>query len=216
MKAIILNNPLPNTSYYNEVEVKNQIVLHHSVSDPFNTDGDVNSWRIGTNHIATPFIIRGDGTIVKTFPSNVWANHLGIKDSVFKKYDLTPNNINLNKKSIAIEIDGWGGLTCDIKGNLFNAYGKPISDKLEVVSYHFRGYNFFQKYTALQIESLEELLTLLMKEYKIPSYGIKDKNFDVRKDSLEGVNGIFSHTSYRSDKSDLYPDKDLIKMLNRL
>ena len=212
----IINNPIPSNCYYNEVQKKTQIVLHHSVSDPTSSDGDVNSWRIGTNHISTPYIIGFDGTITKTFPSNKWANHLGIKDIVFKKYKIAPNNTSLNKGSIAIELDSWGGLTCDVKGNYINAYGKPISDKLEVVQCNWRGYQFFQKYSALQIEALAELLKTLMNAYKISNRGISDGNFDVRLDALMGEDGIFSHTSYRSDKSDLYPDADLIKMLNSL
>ena len=63
---------------------------------------------------------------------------------------------------------------------------------------------------------MSELLPELMKANNIPNYGIKDGNFDVRMDALKGEKGIFSHSSYRKDKSDLYPDKDLIQMLNNL
>ena len=63
---------------------------------------------------------------------------------------------------------------------------------------------------------MSELLPLLMKANNIPNYGIRDGNLDVRRDAIDGNRGIFSHSSYRSDKSDIYPDARLIGMLNNL
>jgi N-acetyl-anhydromuramyl-L-alanine amidase AmpD len=215
----IVSMTLPADKFYNEICEKTQIALHHSVSDPKSPSGDVNSYRTNPNHIATPYIIGYDGTITKTFPSNCWANHLGVKAEFLRSKGIKnfgQQNQILNKQSIAIELDAWGGLTCDVKGNYVNAYGKLIAEDLEVVNIPHRGYEYFQKYSAKQIAALEELLKELMSYYKIPSYGIKDGNFGVRMDALEGTAGIFSHTSFRADKSDLYPDPDLIQMLNRL
>ena len=132
----------------------------------------------------------------------------------FKDYAI--RNELLNKQSIGIEIDSWGGLTKGKDGLYYNAYGKPISNKLEVVECDWRGYKYFQKYSQAQIDTLAELLPLLMEANKIPSYGIKDGNFDVRMDALNGTPGIYSHSSFRNDKSDLMPDQNLIKMLNNL
>jgi len=136
-----------------------------------------------------------------------------IKASAFK--DFLVRNELLNRNSIAIELDCWGGVTKSDKGFL-NAYGKPISKDLEVVECNWRGYKYFQKYSQAQIQALRELLPELMKRYSIPSFGIKDGNLDMRRDAIAGIPGIFSHTSYRKDKSDLYPDESIIEMLNTL
>lgn len=210
--------PFPKDQYYPEVCVKNQIVLHHTVSDPTSSAGDTNYWLSDPKRIATYLVISADGTLNKCFPSNMWAHHIGMKAETLKAAgfeDYATRNDLLNKHSIAIEIDCWGGLV-ESKGKLVNAYGKPINKNLEVVDCNWRGFRKFQRYTSAQIEALGELLPILMKEYNIPNYGIVDGNFGERHDALQGVRGIFSHSSFRSDKSDLYPDERLITMLKNL
>lgn len=212
------NVKFPSNQYYQEIFKKKQIVLHHTVSDPTSHIGDVNSWLSDVTRISTYAIIGYDGVINKCFKSNEWAHHLGVKSTSLKNFGFVDFNVRneiLNKESIAIEIDAWGGLVK--KGDLFyNAYGKPISNKLEVVECNWRGFKYFQKYSKEQIETLSELLPILMKEYNITSFGIKDGNLDVRMDALEGKSGVFSHSCYRSDKSDIYPDRNLIEMLKNI
>lgn len=208
----------PSNQYYQEIQNKTQIVLHHTVSNPLSETGDINSWLSDTGRIATYIIISYDGTINKCFKSNEWGHHLGIKSDFLKQKkfkDYATRNTLLNKESIGIEIDAWGGLTKK-NGVYYNAYNKPISNDLEIVECDWRGFKYFQKYSQAQIDSLGELLPILMETYNIPSYGIKDGNFEVRLDALEGKPGIYSHSSYRSDKSDLYPDENLINLLKSL
>lgn len=212
------NVKFPSNQYYQEVFKKKQIVLHHTVSDPTSHIGDVNSWLSDAARISTYVVIGHDGTINKCFKSNEWAHHLGVKSTSLKNFGFVDFNIRneiLNKESIAIEIDAWGGLVK--KGDLFyNAYGKPIPNKLDVIECNWRGFKYFQKYSKEQIETLSELLPILMKEYSVASFGIKDGNLDVRMDALEGKSGIYSHSCYRSDKSDIYPDVNLIEMLKNI
>jgi len=214
----IKNIDFSKEQYYQEVVQKNQIVLHHTVSDPLSAMGDINYWLSNKDRIATYAVLAYDGTINKCFSSTQWAHHLGVKAQSLKDLhfaDYATRNTSLNKHSIGIEIDSFGGLIK--KGNQYiNAYGRPISDKLEVFEVDWRGYHYFQKYSKAQIDSLAELLPLLMEANEITDYGIKDGNLDVRTDALRGEKGIFSHSSYRSDKSDIYPDPELLKMLNGL
>ena len=97
-----------------------------------------------------------------------------------------------------------------------NAYGKPISKDLEVVKCDWRGYKYFQRYSFAQIQALAELLPILMKANNIQNFGLKDGNFGVRKDALQATSGVFSHANFRADKSDLYPDERIVKLLNNL
>jgi len=214
----VKNINFPTSQYYQEEKTKSQIVLHHTVSDPMSSIGDINYWMSDTARIATYVVINYDGTINKCFQSNQWAHHIGIKTETLKNMgfkDYLTRNLLLNKHSIGIEIDSWGGVTKK-NGIFYNAYGKPLSNKLEVVEYDWRGYHYFQKYSNAQIDALAELLPILMKRHNIINYGIKDGNFDVRRDAISGKPGIYSHSSYRSDKSDIYPDDDLLKMINNL
>ena len=59
---------------------------------------------------------------------------------------------------------------------------------------------------------MTDLLAFLCDKYSIPS-DFKLKSFDVNKDALNGVPGIYSHTSYRPDKSDVHPQPELIAAL---
>lgn len=217
----IKNINFPLEQYYQEEQIKKQIVLHHTVSDPTSAVGDINSWLSDKNRIATYCIISYDGTINKCFKSTQWGHHIGMKAETLKALkfpDYATRNDSLNRHSIGIEIDAWGGLTKDKNGNYLNAYGKPISNKLGVVELDkpWRGFKYFQKYSDAQIKTLKELLPALMEANNIPNIGIKDGNLEVNMAALRGEPGIYSHSSYRSDKSDLYPDQDLINMLKRL
>ncbi len=218
MKFNVKDIKFPSNQYFAETQVKKQIVLHHTVSDPMSATGDINSWLSDTTRIATYIILGYDGTIHKCFKSNEWAHHLGVTSTSLKNLgfkDSATRNLLLNKQSIGIEIDAWGGLTKK-DGVYYNAYGRPISNKLDVVECNWRGFKYFQKYSKEQIDVLSRLLPILMREYNIANNGIKDGNLNVRMDALRGESGIYSHTSYRSDKSDIYPDEDLLKMLKTL
>jgi hypothetical protein len=46
--------------------------------------------------------------------------------------------------------------------------------------------------------------------------GQGDTIFDINMDALGGIPGIFTHTSYRTDKSDCHPQKELVDMLCNL
>ena len=102
------------------------------------------------------------------------------------------------------------------EGLYYNCYGTPISKDLEVVECHWRGYKYYQKYSDAQINTLKELLPIFVKRYNISTYGLKDGNFELRRDCLEGKSGIYSHSNYRNDKSDLYPDTRIVELLKDL
>jgi len=40
--------------------------------------------------------------------------------------------------------------------------------------------------------------------------------WDISQNALNGVNGIYTHVSYRSDKNDMSPQFNLIQMLQNL
>ena len=214
----IIDNLLPENQYYKEICDKTQIVLHHTVSNPISVKGDKDYWRSDISKIATYAIIDYNGIVNRMFPSDMWAHHLGVKAINLKALnfkDYSTRNILLNQNSIGIEIDNWGGLVKK-EGLYYNCYGTPISKDLEVVECHWRGYKYYQKYSDAQINTLKELLPIFVKRYNISTYGLKDGNFELRRDCLEGKSGIYSHSNYRNDKSDLYPDTRIVELLKDL
>ena len=230
----------PEQNYIRKEVKKRQIVLHHTVSGE-GSGNDILWWerevaRTGTQ-VATSFIVTRDGTILQLFSSKYWAWHLGIDDTLLKEYG-TPgiDNTLLNSQSVGIEIDSWGGLI-NSGGEWYPAgspKSKPIPVK-NVVEYKapeypngFHGYKAFEKYTDAQIESLRVLITAIKK-------GNSEIELEYRGDKMWGTfdtttnkwlaekqaysamnNGVWTHVSFRPDKSDCHPQTELKNLLKTL
>lgn len=201
----IINHPLTDNQYFKDKYTKRQIVLHHTVSNG-NAKNVINWWQKNKERIGVAFVINREGVIFKAFSSAHWAHHLGTKEI---------NNTILNKQSIGIELCSWGMLT-EKNGRYVNCNNEVINQE-EVIKYNyiFRGSRYFQSYTDKQILSLKQLLIYLCDSYNIP----KTYNSDMwvySKAALSGDKGIFTHVSYRKDKSDCHPQKELIDVLKNL
>ena len=214
----------PQDQYFAEETSKNQITIHHTVSGPTGkfsgAEGDINSWTSDSARIATHFIITRDGKVWQFFSSKYWGHHIGVKSDFLTKQgfkDAATRNVLLNKASISIEIDSWGILTKNADGTFNSCYGKPISKDIQVQEYpnKFRGGQYFEKYTDAQIQSTGELILFLSQKYNIPLNYNSDM-WDVSKSALSGKAGIYTHVSYRNDKSDAAPQPELINMLKSL
>lgn len=216
--------------YYREETIKTQVVLHHTVSGQF-SQGVIDWWNTDPQRVATHFIIQGDGTIFQLFSSKYWAHHLGIKADFFKKLgfsDYGSRNTILNKSSIGIEVCNWGGLVKASDGTFHPAkwdqtlkkyvpYTKIVipDDKVQKYDKPFRDFLYFEKYTHKQIVSMERLSVYLCDKFNIPKT-YQTSMWDVSKEALSGKSGIWTHTSYRSDKSDQHPQPEVIDMLKSL
>ena len=216
----IVQADFPEHQYYPQEQKKNQIVLHHTASGR-GVSGDIAWWKSDAIHVATCVLIAHDGTIVQCFSSKFWAHHLGVKSAFLKSKgfsDYYNRNILLNQKSVAIEVDNWGGLTQATKtdGAWYSYTGKIIADK-DVVIYDtpFRGYKGFERYTDAQIESVRQLLVFWRDRYDI-SLAYNDDMWDISQRALSGENGVWTHCSFRPDKSDIHPQKEMIEMLKSL
>lgn len=212
----IIQVDFPDNQYYKKQQTKTQIVLHHTVSGQ-GVNGDIAWWRSTADRIATAIIIDWKGDIYQCFSSKYWGHHLGIKAS---------NNVALNKASIGIEIDAWGGLVRKaklwypakwdgkLKKYVANTSIAPI-EKVQQYSNGFRGFYGFEKYTKEQIEAVRQLLVYWNDTYGIP-LGYNEDMWNVSPRALSGEPGVWSHVSYRNDKSDCHPQPNLVKMLKSL
>jgi len=212
----IITVDFPTDQYMREAHDKKQIVIHHTVSGQ-GVNGDISWWRQTADRVGTAIIVGWDGKIYQCFGSKYWAWHLGLK---------TANNKELNRGSIGIEIDAWGGLVRtnrlwypakwdkSLKKMVANTKVAPIKN-VQVYEEGFRGFYGFEKYTDAQIEAVRQLLVFWNGRYKIPL----DYNEDMWKISnkaLAGEPGVWTHVSYRKDKSDCHPQPELVEMLKSL
>jgi N-acetyl-anhydromuramyl-L-alanine amidase AmpD len=209
----IITVDFPTDQYFREAQPKNQVFIHHTVSGQ-GVNGDIAWWRSTADHVATAIIVGWDGKIYQLYGSKFWGYHLGLR---------TANNKQLNKESIGIEIDAWGGLVRtnrqwypakwdkELKKNVANTKVAPIQN-VQVYPDGFRGFYGFEKYTDAQIEAVRELLVFWNGRYKIP-LDYKEDMWDISDKALAGEDGVWTHVSYREDKSDCHPQPELIKML---
>jgi len=198
--------------YIKQVFEKSQIFIHYTSGGP-NAKNVIDYWNSDEPQISTAYIIDGqDATIYECFNPDYWSYHLGIKGTKGR----------LDKASIGIELCAYGPLKL-INGKYY-AWPKdytstviPDSDVYKLQR-DFRGFSYYESLTDDQITSLEGLLEFLITKYKIPVQKSFDYTwFDYNESVIKNTTpGIWTHTTVRKDKFDLYPDDRIIAMLNRL
>lgn len=206
----------PEKDYFKEEFPKKQIVLHHTVSGN-GVNGDITTWEDDKSVVGTAIIVDRDGTPYQLFSSKYWAWHLGI------------GNKARDSQSIGIEIDNWGYLipgdgtikkfgTKNIKtetGKYYTYYGNSVDVPMQYYPNGFRGYQYYEKYTNEQIQTVGELILFWKKKYNIPVTYHEDM-WELSQKALSGESGVWTHVSFRKDKSDCHPQLELIEMLKIL
>jgi N-acetyl-anhydromuramyl-L-alanine amidase AmpD len=213
---------LSEAQYVKEETKKVQIVLHHTAgnSSAVSTINDWNTDKRG--RIATCITISGkglskntyDGEICQAFSSKFWAYHLGVKSDVFRSRGLKFQN--LDKISIGIEVCNWGPLE-KVGDKFYNYVDREVpADQVCTLDKPYKGHIYYHAYTDAQIESIKQLLIYWNKVWGIPiKYNEKDM-WEVSKNALSAVAGVYTHNSYRKDKNDVSPQPKLIAMLKSL
>lgn len=210
----IVDKILSPTQYVNEVTSKDKIVLHHTAGGTGLSS--INWWQQTKERVATHFVIERSGVIYQCVPLKNWSYALAVKPSVFSKYGIRNTNDNLDRSSIQIELASWGGLVK--KGDsYYNYIGKEVSSA-NVVTYAspFKGFKYYEAYTKEQIDSLRDLLLYIKKEYPSIPLDYYEDIWNVSKVALSGKSGLYTHVSFRDDKSDCHPDPKLVQMLRNL
>lgn len=177
-------------------------------------NGNPKPLRVGTNFVigrksSSTSDILWDGRIMRAIDDRYWAYHLGINHR---------NSEELNSKSISIELCNYGPLTLNKNGLFLNYVNKVVSEK-DVVELDkpFRGYKYWERYTEKQLDSLSKLITYLQNRWEIEiERGIYDESWFNYDEKWFTTGGLRSHTQVRRDKFDLFPQKELIEMLNSL
>jgi N-acetyl-anhydromuramyl-L-alanine amidase AmpD len=222
----IIKVEFPPDQYVQKEYKKKQIVLHHSAGWD-NAAGMFDYWRSNTERVGTCVGIDDLGRIFQGFSSRYYAWHVNIGSggnklpAIFAKYKTAGNSLAIEQQSIGIEICNWGGLTLGEDGGFHTYVSKPTKPirvpENKVIEYPngFRGFHYFERYTDKEIESLGKLLYYWCDNYNIDK-SYHPEMWDVSEGAISGQQGIWTHASYRTDKSDCHPQPELIQMLQSL
>jgi len=214
----------PETQYFREKTEKKQITIHHTVSGD-GVDGDMNWWLQSADRIGTSYVIDREGRLHKCFADDFWAHHLGCKGADFAAMGIPYQKLDPN--NIGIELDSWGALVKHTDEQFYpvsyeggkavaNLKCKPVKYIYEYCSTHkFRGIQYYERYTTAQLDTLRELLQYLQKRHNIPANYSSDI-WSLCRRALQGEAGIYSHVSFRPDKSDCHPQIELVNLLKAL
>jgi N-acetylmuramoyl-L-alanine amidase len=190
---VIKKIPLASNQYYQGVFDKKYIFLHHTAGG--SAASSIAHWASNPEHIATPYVIDRDGTIYECFDPKFWAYHLGVK-----------GNSDIEKTSIGIEICSYGGLKND------KTYTGKVIPKEKQSKVTFRGYDYWEAYTPEQIAALKVLLPYLLDRFNITAQ-VDRKDFWEYKNPSSLLPGIYSHTTVRKDKIDIFPQPELVELV---
>lgn len=212
---------LPPSEYYNGPIKFDYLFLHHTAGwhNPYRVVDDWKARNSKTQRgkIGTEFVIGGqsvkgndtshDGKIISAFPKGNYLWHLGKNGSQY-----------MHKNSVGIEVCNFGYI---VNGKTY-ANTSVVDSQIATLSQPFRGYKTWHRYSDAQIESLRKLILHLADTRNIdvrkglPEL-IKQKGadaFEFNEDAYYGkIRGCWSHTNTRKDKTDMFPQQELMDML---
>ena len=243
---LINKNSRTGLQYVDEASNKSQIVLHHTGGIQ-GAKGDIKMWTTTTSSpIATTNFIEQNGDIEDVFPDTFWAYNLGVLSSKTPKSSLAvrsqgirnPGSNILNKRTLSVELTALGYIqkvgnewmqdsnnyTTKVKNGsikLSSPYKITSSGKIVPMS-NYKGYKYFQSYSAAQLKSLKVLLDKWGPDgdkkiiWRINSDQFEDlfpPEGKLSKNAYHGVRGIYTHNSFKIEKSDVMPQKELLELL---
>jgi hypothetical protein len=118
----------------------------------------------------------------------------------------------INERSIFIEICNYGELHYK-NGNYYNLVNKPILNSDDVINIDDK---YYEKITDQQIESLINLIRYLKQKWNIEIIRYFDENWFKYDENWFSLGGLRTLGQVIKDKSDLFPQKNLIESLNRI
>lgn len=208
--------------FYDGPTDKKQIVVHHTAGRQVIAN-TIKSWSKRTDHVATHYITNNAGEKEQLFADEAYAYHLGVSSAKFKSFGVKYQD--LNKTSLAIEMQAWGYL--EKRGGKYYSYANaeipeanvavPVDKNGNPTSY--KGHSYYEKYSDANIQRVKEIMLGWMSKYNIPFVYDYDVLFPAKnpvKVAFEGTPGVYTHNSFRDGKSDVFPQKELIDMFKSI
>lgn len=211
-------------SFKQKETTKTQIFLHHTAgvqkADKGKSVVDTYNQRTQEkNPASTHAVIDKDGHIEYLFDDKFISYHAGTSSPYIS-----------NTIGLSVELMAYGCLTKKADGKFYNAYGGviPLDQVALAVDINgnpkpYKGYAYYHKYTPQQISATKTLIKHWASKHNIPIKWMGQKSFDnmfpaantVSKDAIN-TPGLYTHNSVRTDKTDVFPQKELIEMLKTL
>lgn len=219
---------LPEGEYVKNITSKKYIYLHHTAGrhNPYKTIDDWATDQRG--RVGTHYVIGGlpttadlnnlnstqtkyDGRILQAINDKYWAYHLGPNGSSY-----------MTSHSLSIELCNAGALVK--KGDKFYTWFSQEVHPSQVVELEtpFRGSKYYHRYSNQQLESLEALLRLLSDKHDINlKDGMHKMSPSIRFEYQEAVwkgavTGVLSHSNVSKQKSDMFPQTELNRLIDSL
>jgi hypothetical protein len=214
---IVNRHFLPHGEYKSGPTNKEYIFLHHTAGwhNPYNC---IDQWgRDNRGAVATEFVLGGpsvkgndtkyDGVMVQAFPEGGYGWHLGKNGSQ-----------HMHTHSVGIEVCNFGYV---VNGKTYA--GTRVDDsQIVTLDKPFRGHKTWHRYSDAQIEELRKWILWIGERDSIdvrkglPEW-IKQRGvdaFEFNEDAYYGrVKGLLTHTNTRKDKTDMFPQQELLDML---
>jgi hypothetical protein len=217
---IINRHYLPKGEYKVGPTSKEFLFLHHTAGwhKPHNC---IDQWgRDDRGSIATEFVLGGpsvkgnddeyDGKMLQAFPDGGYGWHLGKNGSQ-----------HMHSHSVGLEICNFGY----IEGGKTYAGTRASSTQVVELDKPFRGHRHWHRYSNKQIEATKKLILYIAERDNID---VRDglvqeikKNgvggFEFNEDAYYGKRkGMWTHTNTRKDKTDLFPQQEVIDSIEQL
>ena len=217
---IIERHFLPSGEYKIGPTSKEYVFLHHTAGwhNPFKC---IDQWgRDSRGAVATEFVLGGpsikgnddkyDGKMVQAFPEGGYGWHLGKNGSQ-----------HMHTHSVGIEVNNFGY----IKNGKTYAGTTAHESQIVTLDKPFRGYRTWHRYSDAQIDALYKWILFIAERDSIDVRAglpalIKEKGvdaFNFNEDAYYGrVKGLWTHTNTRKDKTDMFPQPELMDMFTSL
>ena len=191
---------LKNSNYHKKEFPKHQIVLGNSFSNNLH---HVKGWeyRLGGNYTKTStFTIDRKGNIYQHYDPKYYSDFIDEK--------------RIDKKIISITVENQGWLLKDlIKDRYIDWVGNIYKRKAKVIEKRWRGFLYWDPYTASQIKATAELINYLCENYEIPNHCVGHNTYV---SGIEVFEGITYRSNYYKEKTDLSPAWDFKKFKKRI
>lgn len=208
---------LPKGEYKTGPTKKEYLFLHHTAGwhNPYKCVDQWGNDDRGT--ICTEFVLGGpsvkgnddkyDGTMIQCIPEGGYGWHLGKNGSQY-----------MHEHSVGLEICNFGYV---VNGKTY-AGASVDASQIVTLAQEFRGHKQWHRYSNSQIEATRKFILYIAERDSIDiSKGliaeIKKSGaaaFEFNADAYYGkIKGMWTHTNTRKDKTDLFPQQELIDML---
>jgi len=179
-------------NHHSETVEKKQIIISNSLRKKNYHIIRLKHKEIGNTKEWNMFTVSRNGTIFQHFDENFYSDFIG--------------NKKVDKQSISIVIEN---MCCLLKrkGFYVNWLGEVCNEK-DVINKNWLGFNFWERYNDIQIESLALLCRFLCKKHNIPTKMIDFKHFNK---TINNFNGIVFKSNFFQNSNDTNPSFDIQK-----